>query len=88
MPPRGSPRDLVLRELLEREQVTRVSEMGMLVRLIGLAAGVDVKNLDKAMDAYVDTLTHARYGKKTEAPPEKKDADLLKRVAELSSSAR
>lgn len=62
-----------------------------MARLISLAAGVDTKHLDKAMSAYVDELTQLRYAVTPLNPVkqgQKNDAQMLSRVAELSSSAK
>lgn len=61
VPPRGSPRDLVLRELLNRERAERAAEISLLVRLVGAVAGLDGKRLDKAIETYVRQLTHDVY---------------------------
>lgn len=85
----GSARDLVLRELLDREKALRVAEVSMMARLVGVAAGVKSEALEKVLGLYFDEITHSRYAAKprgTKAPAEDEITQRLARVAALSSS--
>lgn len=62
LPRRGSPGDLVLRGLLERERSLKISEMSLMVRFMGLVAGVERKNVDAALELYLQEITHMKYG--------------------------
>lgn len=61
LPSRGSPRDLVLRELLYRERAERVAEVSLVTRLLGAVAGIDAKKLSDALGNYVKQITHETY---------------------------
>lgn len=61
LPRLGSPKDLVLRGLLQREWVARATEVGLLARLVSAAAGVEKNNLDVALELYFQEITHRRY---------------------------
>lgn len=59
-----------------------------MARLVALAAGVDSKHLDKAIATYLDELTQLRYAAVApQRQAQKRDSQLLSRVAGLSSSA-
>lgn len=100
LPRRGSPGDLVLRELMLREYTTKVAETGLLARVIGFGAGLPMANLNAALELYHNELTHARYtpqgaelNKKILSsiakPTETRDdmRERLKRIAALDSSS-
>lgn len=95
LPHRGSAKDMVLRELLTREQAAKAAEVSLMVRFIGLLAGVERKNVDVALQLYFNELTHTKYGPSgtelTQAliaslkkPPED-DPDVKKRVAAVAA---
>lgn len=67
LPRRGSPRDLVLRELLGREQAARASETGLIVRLLSAQVGVPRERVDVALELHIRELTQARYAPGGEA---------------------
>jgi len=88
LPARGSPRDLVLRELLTREHAARAAEVSLFARLIGVTANVSADKIARALDTYFDEITHARYARKPPAKVGEQDdheAALLAKVQALSS---
>ena len=92
LPARGSPRDLVLRELLTRERAARAAEVSLFARLIGVVANVSADKIDRALDAYYDQVTHAKYAPRygqpagpAVTPGMTADDVLLAKAAALSS---
>ena len=61
LPPRGSARDEVFRELLRRERMAQASLVQMWTMLFGRALNVPLQTIEGMLDLYLLELTQDRY---------------------------
>lgn len=87
LPPRGSPRDRVLQELLRREIDAECSKLSLQLSIEAAGAGADLKKVSPLITDLLDRISHRAYSSehiRGKLQEKLSEMQQLQRVSDLS----